>query len=132
MINTTAAPIYSDFAINFNPHPVTGDLIRMVNGEAVKRAIRNLIFTNKTERFFQPLVGASIQRFLFEPMTPQTTFDIQQAIEQVIYNYEPRISQLNVNIVPDFSNQSYNITISFYIINITAPITLSITLSRLR
>lgn len=124
--------IYSDFTINFDPHPVTGDLIRFVNDAAVKRAVRAIIFTNRGERFFQPNFGSGIKKLLFEPMTPQTTLAMKKAIEDSLKNFEPRVSQLNINVSPDYPNEAYNVSIQFFIINIVNPVILNLTLERLR
>ena len=123
---------YSDFLTNFDIHPVTGDLFRAVDVAAVKRALRNLIMTNKGERFFQPNLGSSIRQFLFEPMLPTTQYDLQNAIKQCIGNYEPRVNLIAVNVVSNFAIDSYDITIIFTILNIATPTTLNITLQRLR
>ncbi len=124
--------IYSDLLQDFDIHPVKKDVIRVVNETAVKRAIRNLILTNKGERFFKPDIGSSIKQYLFEPMSPLVQLDIKNAIEQVINNYEPRAKLINVIVVPDYTLQGYDVTIIFYIINRTDPITLNLTLERIR
>jgi len=128
----TANVIYSDFLIDFDTHPVLGDLIRVANDAAVKRAVRNIIFTNKGERFFNPTFGCGIQKLLFEPMTPQTTLAIRKNVEQSLYNFEPRIINLSVVVSPDFNSAVYNISIIFYIINISNPVSISLSLNRIR
>jgi len=127
-----SSPTYSDFSNNFDVHPVTGNLIRLIDEGSIKRAIYNLIMTNRGERFFQPLVGGSIQHFLFEPMTLVTQNNIQNAIIETITNYEPRVDNLTVTVSPDYSNDAYNISVIFTILNIPNPVLLNITLSRLR
>ena len=124
--------IYSDFLLDFVPHPITGDIVRVINDAAVKSSVRNIVFTAVGERYFDNiLLAGSIRRYLFEPMTPQTTFDIQQELKQAIYNYEPRIENLQVNVTPDFNNDAYNIVIGFSILNSINQVTLNITLKRL-
>ena len=127
-----SSPTYSDFSNNFDVHPVTGNLIRLIDEGSIKRAIYNLIMTNRGERFFQPLVGGSIQHFLFEPMTLVTQNNIQNAIIETITNYEPRVDNLTVTVSPDYSNDAYNISVIFTLLNIPNPVILNITLSRLR
>ena len=39
------AEIYSDFLMNLNIHPNTGQLLRYTNEDAVKKSIRNLLLT---------------------------------------------------------------------------------------
>ena len=38
---------YSDLNLNFNKNPATKDVAKLKDVEAVKRAVRNLILTNK-------------------------------------------------------------------------------------
>lgn len=124
--------IYSDLMMDFDMHPVKKDLVRSVNEASVKRSIRNLIMTSKGERLFNGQLGSNVRQYLFEPMTPHVQFDLQRAIEQTINNYEPRARLINVVVTPDYANNAYNVKVLFYIINRTDPITLAITLERLR
>ena len=94
--------VYSDITPDFSIHPVTGNLIRLINEGSIKKSIYNLIMTNRGERYFQPLVGGSIQHFLFEPMTIVTQNNIQNAIIETITNYEPRVDNLTVTVSPDY------------------------------
>jgi hypothetical protein len=41
---------YSDFTINLDVHPDTGDAFAYTNVNAVKKALRNLVLTDKYER----------------------------------------------------------------------------------
>ena len=52
--------------------------------EAVKNNIRNLLLTNRGERVFQPLLGLNLRQFLFEQITPDTVFAIQNDIRDTI------------------------------------------------
>ena len=122
----------SDFLVNFNRHPETDQLVRLTNSEAVKRALRNLILTQKTERFFQPDIGSDINRILFEDMSPQTAIVLEQYIIEVISNYEPRAGNVQVFIQPDDFNHAYNVSIVFTIINNSNPIVLNLSLNRVR
>lgn len=124
--------IYSDLMMNFDVHPIKGDLVRAVNESAVKRSIRNLLLTNKNERFFQPNLGSNIQQYLFDLMTPQSAQNLQDAIEETINNYEPRASLIGVRVTPDYDNDKYNIIVAFYIKNLTNVVNLNISLQRLR
>ena len=48
---------WSDLDLDFTAHPVTKDIVRKTNVEAVKRSVRNLIRTNMYERPFHPEIG---------------------------------------------------------------------------
>ena len=48
--------------------------------EAVKNNIRNLLQTEEGERFFQPNLGLGLKRLLFEHITDENLFSVQNAI----------------------------------------------------
>ncbi len=124
--------IYSDFLTDFDPHPDTGELVRVTNESAVLRSIRNLILTNTYERRFQPNLGGNIHAKLFEPIGFDTSEEIRKAIMDTINTHEKRarVVECIINESPD--NNAYLVTLVFYIINKQDPITTNITLYRVR
>ena len=124
--------IYSDFLNNLNPHPVVGDVVRFVNEDAVNRSIRNLISTNKGERLYQPNVGSDIYKMLFEPMSGAIAQLLSASIQNLIKDYEPRARVIAITVAPDFNGNAYAITVQYMIINRQNPITLNVTLTRVR
>lgn len=131
-ITTTSKVVSSDFMTNFNRHPESDQLVRIVNSEAVKRSIRNLILTQRRERMFQPRVGCDIQSLLFEPMTKETAAVLKDTILQTIRTYEKRALEPDVAVIADDFNNSYSVFIVFQVINNTDPINISINLNRVR
>lgn len=123
---------FSDFLNNLNPHPVTGELVRYVNENAVNRSIRNLISTNKGERLYQPEIGSDLYKMLFEPMSEGMGQLLSTSIQTLIDNYEPRAKVLSVVAAPDYEMNTYLITIQYMIINRQNPITLNVSLTRVR
>lgn len=128
----TSTEFYSDFFTNFDIHPHKHDLARNTNETAVITSIKNLIFTNKYERLFNPGIGSKIRTLLFEPVDTKTQVSLQDEIKETITNYEPRAKIVDVIVTPFIDEAAYAITITFYIINNTAPITLQTTLFRVR
>jgi len=124
--------IYSDLDLTFNKVPGTKDVARKYNEQAVIRSIRNLLSTNLYERLFQPDIGSSLNKLLFEPVTQVTAILIQNEIARVINNYEPRaqISQLNVTASPD--SNSFNVSLYVIIGNQTTPTAINLILVRSR
>ena len=58
-----------------------------------------------------------MRELLFENATPLTSLAINQAITDVIKNYEPR-AQLNfVDVNAQLDNNAYDITVNFSVIN---------------
>lgn len=124
--------LYSDFLVNFNAHPDNKQLMRNTNEEAVIRSIKNLLFTNKYERLFQPTIGSNITSLLFEPISPETESDIVDQIKETIENHEPRAKLIDV-VASGYPDQNaYAVTIVFYITTVENAITLNLPLYRVR
>lgn len=124
--------IYSDFLVNFNAHPVSGTLLRFVNEVAVSRSIRNLMLTNTGERLYQPDVGSGIRAFLFEPISEVTSIALRGAIEYTIRSHEPRARVLRVSVVTQEERNAYGVTVVYMLINKSDPISVNVTLQRVR
>ena len=106
-------PIYSDLSTNFSLNAMTGDVVRLTELDAVKRAIKNIVMTNKYERLLNPRFGAGINELLFEPMSPLTTMTLRDAIEDTIVTYEPRADLITLDVVPDEFSQTYYVDLVF-------------------
>lgn len=109
---------FSDFTINMSRNPVTGNLAKITNDEAVKTSIRNIILTGNGERPYRPNLGSKIKSLLFEPMDDVTASLIQSTIELAIKNYEPRADLRGVLVKADNDQNRYMVTIVFSLINI--------------
>ena len=78
------------------------------------------------------MLGSEIYGLLFEPMTPFTTAAIDKSLQYLIQNYEKRARLQSIDIEPLYDLNTYNVTISFFIVGINQPQTLEIKLERLR
>lgn len=125
-------PDYSDLDLDFIAHPTTGDVVKKVGVDAIKRSVRNLILTNFYDRPFRPYIGSNAQKLLFELATPITANLLKDAILEVIGNYEPRIRVIQLNVQFDYDNNGYNVSLQFEILNRSEPAIISIFLERLR
>lgn len=123
---------FSDIDINFNKHPVTDDLVRKFDEEAIKQSVRNLVLTQNYERPFHSEIGSQIRGLLFEPVTPMMVPLLKTAISDTINNFEPRVVLLDVQIRFSPDNNSIYVTIIFRIINTERPLTLDLVLKRVR
>jgi phage baseplate assembly protein W len=124
--------IFRDLPINFDVHPIKGDMIMITNEQAVKRSIINLLLTNPYERFFTPNLGSGIRASLFENLNKDSEYFLKEKIIEVIKNYEKRANLYSVNVKALPDSNTYNVTIVFFITNSTQPITLSVVLRRVR
>jgi phage baseplate assembly protein W len=124
--------IHSDLDLNFLIHPVRKDISKKVNEDAIKTSLKNLVRTKYYDRLFDPNKGCGIHNLLFENMIPATTIAIEKSIEDVIYNYEPRVELLEVQVIPTPSQNLYDITIFFAIVNQPDEFELNLQLERIR
>lgn len=123
---------YSDINLDFTPHPVSGDITFLTDLEALKRSVRNLVFTSIYERPFRPEINAGVRQYLFEPMTALTAVRIQNAIENVIRNHEPRVDVLNVVVTGNESKNSFDVSILIRPKNINTTAQVKLSLERAR
>jgi phage baseplate assembly protein W len=124
--------IFSDLDLNFTPHPVTGDLVRKYDENAIKQSIKNLIMTRHFERPFHSEMGSPIRELLFDLITPVTALMVRRAIIDLISNYEPRVKLLGVEVIPSEENNSMYVSITFKMVNTEAPLSLEFLLERTR
>ena len=123
---------WSDLDLDYIKHPNTKDIVKKTDVEAVKRAVRNLILTNRYERPFHPEIDGGVTRLLFELATPSTKIEIENAIRTVIKNFEPRAEVLDVFVGGDIDKNGFDVTITFRVINHPEPVTIELFLERLR
>lgn len=123
---------YSDFNFIFAPNPVTKDLGILYDFDSVQQAVVNLVLTKHYERPFHPEIGCNVTAMLFDNIMPITALSIQRSIQDVINNYEPRVQLVNVSVVENYTENGYDVTITFYVLNITQQQTITFFLERLR
>ena len=124
--------IFSDIDLNFTAHPVTKDITRRYDENAVKQSLKSLILTSNYERPFHSEIGSQVRSLLFEPASPILAVSMKKSIFDLVNNFEPRVDLIDVlvDFNPD-ANYVY-ITIEFKIVNTERPLTLDLVLERTR
>ena len=123
---------YVDLDLDFTRHPVTNDVVKIEDVEAVKRSVKNLVNTQFYERPFHPELGCGVRDMLFENFTPLTRIFLQRKIEEVITNYEPRASLEQVAVDDDQDKNRLVVDIYFYVQGVADPVSVTTFLQRLR
>ena len=124
---------YRDLDRFFGRKPVSGDVNTLTDVANIKRAVRNLILTNVYEKPFHPEIGSGVRDMLFENMTPFVAIMLTKRVEDVIENFEPRVRLMNVSARPDLDRNTYELTITFFILNApTELVEVDMFLERLR
>ena len=109
---------FRDISMTFQNNPLNSDLIVLKNETAIARSIRNIVFTFPGEKFFNPNFGSEVSRSLFELVDEISASNIRDEIALSIVNYEPRVKLISVDVIPDYDNNSLNVTIIYNIIGI--------------
>ena len=112
---------FKDISLSFSPHPVTKDIPVLTNERAIARTVRNLVETIPTERFFNPLIGTDVRESLFDHFTRTTTYVIEDQIRETINNFEPRVTNVNVEVIGKPDDNEMEIKILFDIIGLAVP-----------
>ncbi len=124
---------YSDLDLFFSKKIVDKDVNKVTDIQAVKRSIRNLVLLNTYEKPFHPEISSGVRNILFETISPLVANLLTKRIEDVIENFEPRAKLISVLSIPDLDRNSYEVAISFYVVNApTELVELTVMLERLR
>ena len=123
---------YRDFDLSFSQSPLTNDLAKKTDANAITQSVKNLLYTSYYERPFRPTVGSNLRKILFEPADFITMAELRSGIEEVITNYEPRINIIDIDIEDRAEMNAYGVTILYNIVNTTFARKINLTLKRLR
>lgn len=124
--------LYTDFDKELTRHPVSSDVSRIINEEAIKESIKNLVLTDRGERPFQPDIGCDVRQMLFENIDGDTVNNIKDLIINTISTYEPRCNLIGVNVSGRTDSNSLDVSITFNVINSETPVRLDLVLNRVR
>ena len=112
---------FKDISMSFETNPLNDDLIALKNSSAIARSIRNIVFTQPGEKFFNPDFGSRISESLFENVDDVSALAIEDEIKSSIINFEPRVNLLSTNVVPNPDDNEMNVTIEYEITGIDIP-----------
>jgi len=116
-----ASRAFKDINLSFKRHPVTNDVLTVSNEDAIKRSVKNIVFTILGEKPFLPLFGSVINQSLFDLNTNLSEIRISDEIKQSLLNYEPRIDNIEVTVSVYPESNELNCIIQYDIVGIPAP-----------
>jgi len=118
----TISRSFKDISLSFTKHPVTNDLIILKNEDAIKKSVINLVRTRLNERFFNDLLGTSVENSLFELSDSDLFSFLEEEIITLIKNFEPRINLKNILLEFIEDSNDLNIKITYDIVGLPFPI----------
>ena len=112
---------FKDISLSFLRHPVTNDIGSLVNQDAIKRSVINLVRTRIGERFFNSLLGSRVENYFFELADSGIVDPIKTEIETLLSNFEPRVLLRNVNVEVYPDDNELDVTIVYDIVGLAVP-----------
>ena len=112
---------FKDISLSFSRHPVTNDILILKNEDAIKKSVINLVRTRIGERFFNNLLGTSIDNSLFELNGLEVSTILDEEIKTVLSNFEPRIKVRDVMVESLMDSNELNAKISYDIVGLPFP-----------
>jgi len=131
-VNISRQPDYSDLDLDFKINPITGDINKKKGNDAVKRSIRNLVFTNYYERPFNSSLGSDVPALLFDNVDIVTASLLEDALKKLINIYEPRVQLTSLTAYADIDNNGFTIQMEYVILNTETPATFNLFLEKIR
>ena len=116
-----ASRAFKDINLSFKRHPVTNDVVTIRDEDAIKRSVKNIVFTTLGEKPFVPQFGSVVNESLFDLNTELSEIRITDEIRSSLLNYEPRIDNIIVNVTVSPDTNEMNCTVQYDIVGIPAP-----------
>ena len=116
-----ASRAFKDINLSFKRHPVTNDVLTVSNEDAIKRSVKNIIFTILGEKPFVPQFGSVINESLFDLNTELSEIRVADEIRSSLLNFEPRIDNIIVNVEVSPDTNEMNCTVQYDIVGLPSP-----------
>ena len=110
---------FKDLSMSFKTNPLNDDLIALKYDECL--LLKNIVFTQPGEKFFNPDFGSRISESLFENVDDVSALAIEDEIRSSIINFEPRVNLLNVSVNPNVDDNEMNVIIQYEVTGIDVP-----------
>jgi phage baseplate assembly protein W len=108
-------PSYKDFDISLKRHPLTGDIITFSDDAAVRNALKNLVRLIRFDKPFSPGISSPLWDVMFEPITEGSAALIEVGLGFLIQDYEPRVNNVNITVIPLPDDNKYEVSVEFTI-----------------
>ena len=116
-----ASRAFKDINLSFKRHPVTNDVVTIRDEDAIKRSVKNIIFTILGEKPFEPDFGSVMNQALFDLNTNLSEVRISDEIKASLDNYEPRIDNVDVSVSILADSNEMNCTVQYDITGMANP-----------
>tara|TARA_R110002033_G_scaffold26695_1_gene60915 strand:- start:623 stop:1111 length:489 start_codon:yes stop_codon:yes gene_type:complete len=95
----------------FNKGGVLKDVQGLFDIPSIKNSIANIFLTSPGQKILNPTFGIDLRRYLFEPVSDFTAYQIKADIMRNLTDQEPRIQLEKTSVIPDPDRHEYYITL---------------------
>jgi len=106
--------VYQDIPFQLTKDSNT-DIKLLLYEKAVQQSVKNIILTNRGELHYYPQFGSGIRKYLFEKFTVFTYLGIKDEIRFALENFEPRISDIQIEIDKDEDRNFLEVSLKYRI-----------------
>lgn len=107
--------VYRDINSNLLLNSNKTDVITNDDVNAVLGSIKNIFDYKPGERILEPEFGMNFGGLLYEPMNEKTANSLGLTIHNTLKRWEPRINIGEIDVIPDYDDNTYYITVNFTI-----------------
>jgi phage baseplate assembly protein W len=124
--------IYSDVDLTFGIHPLNNDITVLYDENAVKRAIKHILLSNKHDFKFHPQFDVGIRDLLFEPLGFATATILEKRITIILKQQMSRVRIIKIDVESNITYDGFDVELTFTTLNLITPITTKLFLQRIR
>ena len=95
----------------YNKDSILKDVQGLFDISSIKNSIANIFLTSPGQKILNPTFGIDLRRYVFEPITTFTSYQIKSDILNNLPDMEPRITLDLVTVIPIPDRQEYYITL---------------------
>lgn len=122
---------YIDIDIAFSKHPSSKNLLLKKNVNAVKQSVLHLMRLRSGDVPFHPEMKSPVYDYMFDNMTNVAKIIIESEVKKYLGIFEPRL-QIQEVVVDFIDDNSIDCKIIGNIVNVSAPVTISVLVNKLR
>lgn len=111
---TTVPEVWSDLSGDL-VHDAQGAVKKVINAEAVKTSINNILNTRKGERVMVPEFGVDFDEALFEPINQDTMNFLADSVKETVERWDDRVKIIKVEFTAKPDSNQINLVVIYRI-----------------
>jgi uncharacterized protein len=111
---TTVPEVWSDLSGDL-VHDAQGSVKKVINAEAVKTSINNILNTRKGERVMVPEFGVDFDEALFEPIDQDTMNFLADSVKETVERWDDRVKIVKVEFTAKPDSNQINLVVTYRI-----------------